>query len=348
MCPPDTAHSPTKSERIHDVNTLGLVLIGVGVLIAVGGVVVIISGRRARAASPGTAMPSAQAGQHGDWAADGHGGQAPTGAATVVGALLTVVGVVLAVSGGAMSLLLSDEGSGRVGDEVVAVGADEGATPTADLAGPGTECGQVEPPAGRPGPVRVEEGQIGCDEAVAVVQKYYELPTDPEGGNTAPKEFDGWRCTTATAGSAAERGYGTSCRTADTHLVVPLVDGADGSERPEPAPAPRGDLGLATPMSHPSCDGRGIVVLYSAVTPGSYESEIQTALANNPGSSYLRTDQACPSLRSRDDNGNVIYAVYRQSGYSHAQLCSDVAAAPAGAYGRWLDVTSDPDQLVRC
>src|SRR5699024_5980030 len=107
-------------------------------------------------------MPSAQAGQHGDWAADGHGGQAPTGAATVVGALLTVVGVVLAVSGGAMSLLLSDEGSGRVGDEVVAVGAGDGAAPTADVAGPGRPCGPMRvrrPP--RPAGARARSGGRG-------------------------------------------------------------------------------------------------------------------------------------------------------------------------------------------
>ena len=58
-------------------------------------------------------------------------------------------------------------------------------------------------------------------------------------------------------------------------------------------------------MSRPACDGRGIVVLYSAVTPGSYAQEIASALARFPGASYLRTDMACPSLRPRDENGNV-------------------------------------------
>lgn len=112
--------------------------------------------------------------------------------------------------------------------------------------------------------------------------------------------------------------------------------------------APAGDLGLATPMTHPNCDGRGIVVLSSAVTPGAYAQEIGHALAQYPGSSYLRTDMACPSLRQRDDNGNVIYAVYRPSGYSKAELCSDVRANGGAAYGRWLDTTSDPSALVTC
>lgn len=109
-----------------------------------------------------------------------------------------------------------------------------------------------------------------------------------------------------------------------------------------------GDLGLGTPMSKPRCDGRGIVVLYSAVTPGAYAQEISTALAQNPGASYLRTDMACPSLRARDENGNVIYAVYRPSGYSRDDLCGDVRAEGPPAYGRWLDNTSDPTQLVTC
>ncbi|MFN3340847.1 MAG: serine/threonine protein kinase [Dietzia sp.] len=112
--------------------------------------------------------------------------------------------------------------------------------------------------------------------------------------------------------------------------------------------ASTGDLGLGIPMSRPACDGRGIVVLYSAVTPGAYAQEISTALAQNPGASYLRTDMACPSLRARDENGNVIYAVYRPSGYSRQELCADVRAVGPPAYGRWLDTTSDPSVLVTC
>lgn len=109
-----------------------------------------------------------------------------------------------------------------------------------------------------------------------------------------------------------------------------------------------GDLGLSTPMTRPSCDGRGIVVLYSAVTPGAYAQEISSALAQYPGASYLRTDMSCPSLRQRDENGNVIYAVYLPSGYTTAEICADVRAAGPPAYGRWLDLTSDPSQLITC
>lgn len=111
---------------------------------------------------------------------------------------------------------------------------------------------------------------------------------------------------------------------------------------------PTGDLGLSTPMTRPTCGGQGIVVLYSAVTPGAYAQEVSSALAQYPGAAYLRTDMSCPSLRQRDSNGNVIYAVYRPSGYSQSELCADVRAVGGSAYGRWLDTTSDPSALVTC
>lgn len=107
------------------------------------------------------------------------------------------------------------------------------------------------------------------------------------------------------------------------------------------------ELDVSVPMTYPACDGMGIVVLYSAVTPGSYTSEVQGALNKYPGSRYLRTDHACPSLR-QSLNGNPIYAVYREAGYSEDALCSAVNAAGGDAYGRWLDTWSDPTVLVGC
>lgn len=138
-----------------------------------------------------------------------------------------------------------------------------------------------------------------------------------------------------------------------TVTVTPEAPVPPASVRTQGTPAgdrgdTSGDLGLSVPMTRPACDGRGIVVLYSAVTPGAYGPEIASALTQFPGASYLRTDMACPSLRQRDENGNVIYAVYRSSGYSKQELCADVRAAGGPAYGRWLDTTSDPTALVTC
>lgn len=117
---------------------------------------------------------------------------------------------------------------------------------------------------------------------------------------------------------------------------------------PRPPSAPAGDLGLGQPMSRPSCNGQGIVVLGSVTTPGQYAAGVQRLLAAHPGASYLRTDQTCPSLRAATAEGNPIYAVYRPAGDSTAEVCSAVRAAGGDAYGKWLDYTTDPDIRVPC
>ncbi|WP_149359207.1 hypothetical protein [Lolliginicoccus suaedae] len=112
-------------------------------------------------------------------------------------------------------------------------------------------------------------------------------------------------------------------------------------------PAASGGLGLSTPMTMPACDGTGIVILHSAITPGQYANEVQNALDTHPGARYLRTDQSCPSLRQSYE-GNPIYAVYYPAGTSRTELCARVRTVGGDAYGRWLDTTSDPSELVTC
>jgi serine/threonine-protein kinase len=101
-------------------------------------------------------------------------------------------------------------------------------------------------------------------------------------------------------------------------------------------------------MSHPACDGTGIVVLGSAVTPGRYDTDVRRMLAANPGASYLRTDQSCPSLRQATDTGDPIYAVYRVAGRTQQDVCSAVKAAGGDAYGKWLNYTTDPAYIIPC
>jgi len=120
-----------------------------------------------------------------------------------------------------------------------------------------------------------------------------------------------------------------------------------------PAPAPEyraayGDLGLSIPMTRPACDGLGIVLLFSSVSPGAYAAEIQQALDSYPGSSYLRTDQACSSLTQSSDSGNPIYAVYRPAGYSASSVCGAVNSFGGSAYGKWLNNSSAADATVDC
>lgn len=109
-----------------------------------------------------------------------------------------------------------------------------------------------------------------------------------------------------------------------------------------------GDLGLATPISYPSCNGQGVVILGSVVTPGLYAAGVQRLLDAHPGAFYLRTDASCPSLRQATDEGNPIYAVFTPAGKTQAQVCSAVRAAGGNAYGKWLDATTDPDYVIPC
>lgn len=123
--------------------------------------------------------------------------------------------------------------------------------------------------------------------------------------------------------------------------------------RPQTAPQPPpstegGALNVSVPMSRPPCDGTGIVVLGSVTTPGRYAEGVKRLLDANPGASYLRTDQSCPSLRPATADGNPIYAVYRVAGRSESAVCGAVAAAGPGAYGKWLSMTSAPDHTITC
>lgn len=129
----------------------------------------------------------------------------------------------------------------------------------------------------------------------------------------------------------------TVTATATTVVAVPL-----------PAGRLPGDLGLAQPITSPACDGLGIVIVKSAVTPGAYAAEVAAALAATPGSSYLRTDVTCPSLTPSTPSGDPIYAVYVPGGYSTAAVCAVVADAPSGSYGRWLSWTESPDHTIDC
>jgi len=120
---------------------------------------------------------------------------------------------------------------------------------------------------------------------------------------------------------------------------------------PSPAPVPTlppGDLGLPMPMSHPNCNGGGIVVLGNVTTPGMYGAGVQGLLKTHPGASYLRTDQACPSLRQASDEGNPIYAVFKFAGTTQREVCTAVRAAGGGAYGKWLDYSTDPAYIIPC
>jgi serine/threonine-protein kinase len=113
------------------------------------------------------------------------------------------------------------------------------------------------------------------------------------------------------------------------------------SSLPAPAPNPA-DLGLATPISTPTCDGIGIVVVENATDPATNRDVIAAALQKNPGAQYLRTDRSCPSLRPVDNQGNLIYAAYVVVGQGKSSVCNALPGYP-DRYGKVLDTVSDPN-----
>ncbi|MCB0951118.1 MAG: serine/threonine protein kinase [Mycobacterium sp.] len=123
---------------------------------------------------------------------------------------------------------------------------------------------------------------------------------------------------------------------------------APTTQRTTPRTSGNGDLGLRQPIRNPMCNGQGIVVVGSVTTPGRYAEGVQRLLDRYPGSSYLRTDQTCPSLRQATPEGHPIYAVYLPGGTTGPQLCAAVNAVGGDAYGKWLNYTDDPTIPIRC
>ncbi|MGW3960476.1 serine/threonine-protein kinase [Amycolatopsis sp. NPDC005003] len=105
------------------------------------------------------------------------------------------------------------------------------------------------------------------------------------------------------------------------------------------------DLGLATAMSTPACDGSFIVVLGSAVTPARYRADVQRFLDAHPGAAYLHAPTTgCGSLRQQL-NGAGIYAVYNGPFATRDAAC---ARRSGGAYVKRLDNTTPPTQAITC
>ncbi len=109
--------------------------------------------------------------------------------------------------------------------------------------------------------------------------------------------------------------------------------------------AGRADLGLATAMSTPACDGSFVVILGSAITPARYRADVQRFLDAHPGSAYLHAPSTgCGSLRQQV-NGADVYAVYSGPFGTKDAAC---AHRSGGAYVKRLDNTTSPAQVVNC
>jgi serine/threonine-protein kinase len=109
-----------------------------------------------------------------------------------------------------------------------------------------------------------------------------------------------------------------------------------------------GDLGLATPVTRPACDGQFITIVGSAVQPGSYPADVARLLSRHPGSAYLFAGASCSSLRARLPNGNSIYAVFVGPFPTQAQACATRRTIGGDSYVRVLDDVTPNDRLVKC
>ncbi|MBE8522012.1 serine/threonine protein kinase [Amycolatopsis sp. H6(2020)] len=106
------------------------------------------------------------------------------------------------------------------------------------------------------------------------------------------------------------------------------------------------DLGLATAMSTPACDGSFIVIVGSAVTPARYRADVQRFLDAHPGAAYLHAPTTgCGSLRQQL-NGADIYAIYSGPFATRDSACA--RRGGGGAYVKRLDNTTPPTQAITC
>lgn len=169
-------------------------------------------------------------------------------------------------------------------------------------------------------------GQTDSSSASATAARQTMIPAEPSAGGSRPE-----RTVTETAPPVT--------------VTRPGQPSAPSTRSPA---TPRGDLGLPTPMSLPSCNRQGIVVLGNVTTPGLYESGVARLLSMFPGASYLRTDQSCPSLRQATEEGNPIYTVFTPAGTTAGQVCAVARAAGGDSYGKWLDTTTDPSYIIPC
>ena len=128
--------------------------------------------------------------------------------------------------------------------------------------------------------------------------------------------------------------------------AAPVVEATPEPPPPTEPPRIEGDLGLATPMSQPACDGSFITVVSSI--PAHLVGSI---LEDYPDAAYLRTETTCPSLSPRFTSGTYqgeqIFVVY-YGPYSQSEACANRSLGPSDAYAKRLDTTSSPGQAVAC
>ncbi|MGW4476761.1 hypothetical protein ACWENQ_44505 [Nonomuraea sp. NPDC004354] len=91
------------------------------------------------------------------------------------------------------------------------------------LAGPGTVCGEIQPPNGGPmAAVAILEGRADCRAAVRTFRSYYRADT-PKQGSAGVATVGGWRCASNSAAQANTTGRLSSCRKAAATIVADVI-----------------------------------------------------------------------------------------------------------------------------
>lgn len=103
------------------------------------------------------------------------------------------------------------------------------------------------PSSGNVGDVVVQNGQLSCDEAMAVVKRYLNDPTLTHEGNTWSAQFDKWICASPTVTASQMDGYTTSCVADDGQEQIWII-----------TPAARNDVSSA------GCDSKTLLPLLLA------------------------------------------------------------------------------------
>ena len=86
-----------------------------------------------------------------------------------------------------------------------------------------------------------------------------------------------------------------------------------------------------------TCDGDYVLIVQSVIDQpgGDTKGKLRSALASNPDA-YYTYPGACPSLRKKDPNGDLVYPVLIDYGQDRDALCQ-AAATTSGVFPRRLD-----------
>lgn len=94
---------------------------------------------------------------------------------------------------------------------------------TPKLAGPGTNCGEVQPPGSGPAAaVGVLKGHVACSTALAVFRTYYRRDT-PKQGSAGVATVRGWHCASNSAAQTNITGRMSTCQTSSTKITADVI-----------------------------------------------------------------------------------------------------------------------------